>query len=153
MKLSSVVSSSSSSDEDVIIEPRLCVTNRDDDGTCAIYSQHCPIEITPKYFQNSFVIYNRKLVLTVEMNPMFAWRLIHTIENTKECACDDVRIRTRASYDMNTNPIVYVIPHMNPCYLKLLDAFNVMYADRYNTPEKMKQMLLALSKVILHKYM
>ena len=114
--------SSSSSDDDVIGEPQLCVTNQADDGTCVIYSRRCPDEIVPRYYQNSFVLYSRKLVLTVEMNPMFVWRLICSIKSASDYVVDDTQIRTRASLEMNKNPVVFVIPHMNTCYLKLLDG-------------------------------
>lgn len=151
VKLSSITSSSSSSSDDDIA-PQLCMKNRDDDGVSVIYSQHWTSELTPRYSQNSFVIYNHKMTLIVEMNPMFAWRLIGTIKSSPERMVDTDRIRTRASFDMKTNPIVCIIPHTNPCFLSLLDAFNVVFADRYNTPDKVKKMLLSLSEVVQHRY-
>lgn len=149
------LSASSSSDDDnavVVGEPNICVTSRMDDGTCLLYSNHCPVGIVPRFSQNSFVISSRKLVLTVEMNPMFLWRLMYTIKNTNERLFDEVRIRTATSYDMSKNPVVCVVPHTNRCYLTLLDAFNVVFADRYNTPDKVTKLLNALSDVVLRRY-
>ena len=91
-------------------------------------------------------------MLTVEMNPMFVWRLICSIKNAPDYVVDDTQIRTRASLDMNKNPVVFVIPHTNTCYLKLLDAFNVVYADRYNAPSKITKLLDALADVAKHRY-
>ncbi len=153
MKLSSITSSSSSSsssDEDVV--PQLCMKDRDAEGVCVIYSHHWTSEVVPRYTQGSFAIYNQKMTLIVEMNPMFAWRLIGTIKSSPERMIDTDRIRTRASFDMKTSPIVCVVPHTNPCFLSILDAFNVVFADRYNTPEKVQKLLLSLSEVIQHRY-
>ncbi len=151
VKLSSITSSSSSSSDDDIA-PQLCMKNRDDDGISVIYSHHCTSEIAPRYSQGSFAIYNQKLTLIIEMNPMFAWRLIGTIKSSPERMIDTNRIRTRASFDMKMNPIVCIVPHTNPCFLSLLDTFNVVFADRYNTPEKVQKLLLSLSEVVQHRY-
>jgi len=127
--------------------------DRDADGICVVYSHHWTGDIVPRYSQGSFTIYNHKMTLIVEMNPMFVWRLIGTIKSSPERVIDTNWIRTRASFDMKTNPIVCTVPHTNPCFLSLLDAFNVLFADRYNTPEKVQKMLLSLSEVVQHKYM
>ena len=142
----------SSSDDEVVNELRQCDTSQADDGTRILNSRHCSGEIVPRYTLNSFVIYSKHLLLTVEMNPMFAWRLVCAIKSTSECEIDNTRMRTYASYDMKTSPVVFTIPHTNACYLTLLDAFKVAYADRYNTPSKMMNLLSALSDVIKNKY-
>jgi hypothetical protein len=151
VKLSSVTSSSSS-DDDTTSPPQLCMKDRDADGICVVYSHHWTSELTPRYSQGSFAIYNHKMTVIIEMNPMFVWRLIGTIKSSPERVVDNDRIRTRASFDMKTNPIVCIVPHTNPCFLSLLDAFNVLFADRYNTPEKVQKMLLSLSEVVQYKY-
>ena len=150
VKLSSV--SSSSSDDDTTSPPQLCMKDRDADGICVVYSHQWTGDLLPRYSQGSFAIYNHKLTLVVEMNPMFAWRLIGTIKSSPERVIDNDRIRTRASFDMKTNPIRCVIPHTNPCFMSLLDAFNVLFADRYNTPEKVQIMLHSLSEMVQYKY-
>lgn len=88
--------------------------------------------------------------MTVELNPMFAWRLIYTIPSDR--MIDDVRMRTRTSFDMATNPIRFVLSKTHPKYLLVLDAFNLLYADRYNTPEKTRKMMDAIMELMISAY-
>jgi hypothetical protein len=153
VKLSSVISSSSSSDDDISTkESQLCMTSRDSDGVCAIFSHQWMSGITPRYSQNSFTIYNQKLTLIVEMNPMFVWRLIGTLKSSPERVIDNDRIRTKASFDMKINPLIFTIPHTNPYFLSLMDTFNVVFADRYNTPDKVQKLLISLSDIVRYRY-
>ena len=145
-----MISSTSSSSDDDPVEPNICVTGAADDGTCSIYSNNCPDGFVPKFGQGSFAIHNHKMVLTVELNPMFAWRLLHTIPSDR--MIDDVRIRTRASFDMATNPIRFVLPKTHPKYLLVLDAFNQLYADRYNTPDRTRKMTDAIIEIMIYAY-
>jgi hypothetical protein len=175
-----MISSTSSSSDDDPVEPNICVTGVADDGTCSIYSNNCPDGFVPKFGQGSFAIHNTKMVIHVELNPMFAWRLLHTIPSDR--MIDDVRIRTRASFDMATNPIRFVLhlcsfktptpwavmseegdadcalkthncmPKTHPKYLLVLDAFNQLYADRYNTPDRTRKMTDAIKEIMIHAY-
>ena len=148
----SSLSSSSSDDELAIGEPNMCMTNTTNDGTCSIYSHHCPVGYLPRFGQGSFAVHNTKMVLHREMNPMFAWRLMLTIEPTLDRMIDDVRMRTRTSFDMVRNPLRFSLTKTHPKYLMVLDAFNVLYADRYNTPEKTRKMMDAIMELMIYTY-
>jgi hypothetical protein len=147
-----MISSTSSSSDDDPVEPNICVTGAADDGTCSIYSNNCPDGFVPKFGQGSFAVHNTKMVLHIEMNPMFAWRLMLTIEPTLDRMIDDVRMRTRTSFDMVRNPLQFSLTKIHPKYLLVLDAFNLLYADRYNTPEKTRKIMDAIMEVMIYNY-
>ena len=147
-----ISSTSSSSSDDEQIEQNMCMTNTTNDGTCSIYSHHCPDGFVPKFGQGSFAIHNNKMVLHIELNPMFAWRLMLTIEPTMDRMIDDVRMRTRTSFDMVRNPLRFILTKIHPKYLMVLDAFNILYADRYNTPEKTRKMMDAIMELMIYTY-
>ena len=147
-----MISSTSSSSDDDPVEPNICVTGAADDGTCSIYSNNCPDGFVPKFGQGSFAVHNTKMVLHIELNPMFAWRLMLTIEPTMDRMIDDVRMRTRTSFDMVRNPLRFSLTKTHPKYLMVLDAFNVLYADRYNTPEKTRKMMDAIMELMIYNY-
>ena len=147
-----MISSSSSSSDDELIEPNMCMTNTTNDGTCSIYSNNCPDGFVPKFGQGSFAVHNTNMVLHIELNPMFAWRLMLTIEPTMDRMIDDVRMRTRTSFDMVRNPLRFSLTKTHPKYLMVLDAFNVLYADRYNTPEKTRKMMDAIMELMIYNY-
>ena len=147
-----MISSTSSSSDDDPVEPNICVTGAADDGTCSIYSNNCPDGFVPKFGQGSFAVHNTKMVLHIELNPMFAWRLMLTIEPTMDRMIDDVRMRTRTSFDMVRNPLRFSLTKIHPKYLMVLDAFNVLYADRYNTPEKTRKMMDAIMELMIYNY-
>jgi hypothetical protein len=130
----------------------MCMTNTTNDGTCSIYSNNCPDGFVPKFGQGSFAVHNTKMVLHIELNPMFAWRLMLTIEPTMDRMIDDVRMRTRTSFDMVRNPLRFILTKIHPKYLMVLDAFNVLYADRYNTPEKTRKMMDAIMELMIYNY-
>jgi hypothetical protein len=143
---------SSSSDEDTDEEePSICTINMTND-TCILCSNRCPDDFVPKFTLGSFDVRHANSTLVISLHPMFLWRLIHTIQNTPERTIDTVRLRTNASYAISSNPVVYAVEKGNKYYLPLLDTFNIVCADRYNTPDKTKHLLSAMADIILHKY-
>lgn len=144
--------SSSDTEEDADEEETaICTINRPSDDTCILRSNRCPDDLVPSFTLGSFDVRQQDLTLVVSLHPMFLWRLIHAIQNTPERTIDTVRLRTNASYDMSST-VVYTVEKGDHYYLPLLDAFNVVCADIYNTPDKTKWLISVIADIILHKY-